>query len=426
MELIAGRNRLTGGRRLRPTHLRGGLQGRAAFAVLLALPLAGCTGDEPEGASGTVRDSAGVRVIDLPAPATAAPRIELQVDPGWTPAPGHEFGSLVDVEPMEGGGVALLDAFDARVLVLDADGGIAARFGGEGSGPGEFAPRGLQRVVATGGSLVVPDLVQQRLSAFSPAGELLDTRPFPGGGGYALDWRAGPDGGLAYRLADPEGDRILVDHGTRLDTLWTFPAYRGEPNLLLPPVDLWDLQDGWLLLGRSDSREVVLREVETGAVVWVARWPGGAPPFTESDRVALEEALVTSATRQMGVATMDSASRAALLRQVRFPAVRPVLSTVLLVPDGEIWLRPAAPVEDMGPEAMRVASAEGYGGAEWEVLGGDGLLRRRVRLPTGFTVRGFSVPWVYGILEDETGVARPARLEVPWWSGDRRSAEGRG
>lgn len=400
-------------RRVPRAALRVGSSRPGVVVALLGVGLSACAGGEVATVSGTVRDSAGIRVIDLPAPDPSTPRLELPLDRGWAPAPGHEFGELVDVEPLETGGVALLDRFDAQVLVLDPDGRVVSRFGREGSGPGEFGPRGLTRIVATGGALVVPDLVQQRLSEFTPDGRLLDTRPFPGGGGYAVDWRRGPDGGLAYRVLDPEGDRILVSADDRLDTLRVFPPVEGETNLLLPPVPLWDLRDGRLVLGSSGAAGIELRETGSGDLLWRARRGGTLPPLTESDRAALEEILIASVTPDGGGATLDAASRAALLEQVDFPTVRPVLSAVFLTPDGEIWIRLAIGVEDMGREALRVGSAEGYGGPEWDVLGSDGVLRRRVRVPAGFNPRAFVGSWLYGIVEDATGVTRPARVAVP-------------
>ncbi len=80
---------------------------------------------------------------------------------------------------------------------------------------------------------------------------------------------------------------------------------------------------------------------------------------------------------------------------------------------GRTWVQSAAPITEMGPEALRVGSAAGFGGTEWRVLGRDGHLEEVVGLPRGFSPRRFRQDCMIGILEDDLGVQRPARVCVP-------------
>lgn len=52
----------------------------------------------------------------------------------------------------------------------------------------------------------------------------------------------------------------------------------------------------------------------------------------------------------------------------------------------------------------------GFGGSEWRVLGLDGTLEEVVSLPCAFSPRAFVGDCIFGILEDDLGIQRPARV----------------
>lgn len=99
-----------------------------------------------------------------------------------------------------------------------------------------------------------------------------------------------------------------------------------------------------------------------------------------------------------------------------YPELAPALAGILAAPSGDIWVRRVQPVRSMGREALRVGSAEGYGGRDWDILDRDGFLRARVRLPERFTPRRFLEGWIYGILADDLGIERPARVWSEGWT----------
>jgi hypothetical protein len=390
----------------------------AFLAILLAAALlpASCGEGPPADPASVAWDSAGVRIVELPPDNARPPERVLAVDPDWAPASGLEFGELVDIDLMSDGRIVLLDALEARVTILAPDGTVEASFGGPGEGPGEFEPRGLSPLtglVAMDSTVIVPDLALQRLTEFSLAGEVLRTVPVPRPGGYAVDWRTHPSGGLAFRLSTVRADLILRVTDERVDTLHVFPAVDTPFNTLLAPTPIWDLTPrGDLVVGRSDRPAVELRGPGPDEVRWIARIPDAGGPLSEDARAYLEDLVVETQQELMGGARMGPEARAALLSQISFPARTPVFGQVRAAADGTVWLRRAREPRSMDREALRPGSAHGWGGALWEVLGEDGLLRERARLPDGFRPRRFRDSWIYGILIDDLGLQTVARVGI--------------
>jgi hypothetical protein len=382
-----------------------------AASVLL---LGGCDPAMDPSTQGTVTDSAGVRIVEWP-DASSFPVRTLGLDDGWMTGVELEFGHLVDLVPVEGGGVAALDAMNIRLVVLGPDGTVRATMGRAGEGPGEFSPQGLGRVVATDSSFLVPDLQLQRVTEFDLDGAVLATHPYGAGlpGGepmFAVDWRRHPDGGLAFRVLEPEQDLILRMRPEGVDTLKALDMPPRAPNQLLEPTVVWDMgQDGRLVWGRSDRPRIETWRVGAFAPEWIGRRPGGSIPVTEEDERHLQELLLLSDEARGGGA-LSSRDRDRILASVQMPTHRPVLAGVLVDGDGRTWVRQAREITGMGLEAMRVGHAAGFGGPEWEVLAPDGTLVEVVRFPDPFSPLHFGEACVYGIVEDDLGVERPGRV----------------
>ena len=388
---------------------------RTGSVVLLGVLLIGGCGDRSaDGSQPVVRDSAGIRVIDLPPPSEGPPDVVLALDGHWIGGRGQEFGELEDVGVLQDGRVVLLDGLSARLTVLDADGNVDVGFGRQGAGPGEFNPLGLSRIVETDSSIVVPDAGLARITEFSLQGELMGTYPLPGQGIYPLEWREHPWGGIAYRTLNFAGpDLILRLSEDGLDTLYAFPPQTAPHNTLLAPTALWDLAPtGALVVGRSDRSVVELRDGRTAEPLWILQRPGTGAPVSDVERRYVEDVVVRSATQETGGGELSPEARAAVLSGITIAPWKPLISQVRTAPNGEVWVRGIRDFERMDRDALRVGSAEGWGGRDWEVFSAEGLPLRRVRLPDGFTPRRFTPGWIYGILADELGVQVAARVKT--------------
>jgi hypothetical protein len=396
--------------------IRRSLLSRTAFAVILLTTA--CGGDQGANVpAGVIGDSAGIRVVDL----TGVPTIPTRavgVDEGWLESFDLDVGRLGDVVPLAEGGAVILDEMAGTVFVLDAGGRVVLEFGRLGEGPGEFSPHGgISRVLATDSSFLVPDIQLQRITEFSMDGEVLSIKTMPGsdpeeGPVFGVDWRGHPEGGIIFRALHPEGDRILWSRGGGVETLHVFDIPWPSGNQLLPPTALWDVdREGDLVLGRSDRGRVERRATDVGAPRWVTRWEDDGGELTTRDRTHLEDLLVLAAEEQ-GLGSIPVEERERILSSVTLPDSVPVVASVLADERGRTWVQGATSIPEMGLEAMRVGSSAGFGGSEWRVLGPDGTLEEVVSLPRGFTPRGFVGDCMFGILEDDLGVQRPARVCV--------------
>jgi len=378
------------------------------FGLLL---LCSCGAPLPESDGGVARDSAGVRIIALPGESSTDRRIQLSVDTSWRPVAGIETGDLLDLDLVADRGILLLDELAETITLVSNSGETLATIGREGEGPGEFNPQGLSQVIATDSSVLVPDLFLQRLTEFHFDGSVLAMRTLPLAPVYAVDWRRHPGGGLAFRAFEQFGDQIIRMDGEVVDTLFSLQISNASGNLLLSPMTLWDLtEEGNVVITRTDWTAVELRKAGSGDLVWRADWTR-APEELNATTLKHLEALVRNRI-QRDAPYISADVLAQSLASIEYPTEAPVLAGLMVAENGDVWVRRARPVQEMGPEALAVGSAEGYGGPDWDVLDEGGFLKARVRLPRGFAPRRFVGNWIYGILADELGIEIPARVEI--------------
>jgi hypothetical protein len=379
--------------------------------LILSLLLASCVDHPTPEPLGTVRDSAGIALVDIPPDSDEGPVVTLAIDSAWGGAVDLEVGELTDVLITPDERLIFLDAVAARVYTRPASDETWTIFGRQGEGPGEFSSRGLLGpLLATDSSVLVPDLDLQRITEFSFEGEVLDVRPYPFMA-YAVDWRPHRDGGLVFRSLDERGDALIHWAGSQIDTLYSFPIVVETHNLILQPWALWDFTpDGRLLSGRSDEGAIVLRGNGAQPSSRVIRFSISEDPIgAEEEAFLLDLAVESVRVNQPGCTeeTLDAVRAATTL-----PERAPLLAGIMVSPGGDIWVHRAKPVLSMGLEALRIGSAAGYGGDRWDILNTEGLLRAQVRLPKGFSPRQFAGPWLYGVIEAPAGMDTPARVRV--------------
>jgi hypothetical protein len=145
---------------------------RLPLLTLLATALA-CGGSDSLPVAMTVRDSAGVRVVEnrgAAAPLTwqigTFPLIEIG---GEDAAPEHQLFRVVRALRLASGGLVVANAGSHELRFYDVEGRFERAVGGEGEGPGEF--RSLDGVFPyRGDSLLAVDDGLRRLSVFAPGG----------------------------------------------------------------------------------------------------------------------------------------------------------------------------------------------------------------------------------------------------------------
>lgn len=260
------------------------------------------------GRSSSVRDSAGVEIVESREPIWAS-------QPGWSlsseptlvvgPAVGSDrfLYRVGDVERLEVGRLIVENRGSGELFVFDSTGLFLDAWGGEGEGPGEF--RSMLRLFrCTDGRLV--EFESHRMTFLDSDGRLLQTTGLPPEvaghqkevRGVGEDCQATFFTGLVPRY-DPTGigthhypvQAFWVSLATpRIDTLGTFlgPEWvadrSGRPAFLLP----FAFTANWASDGRSvyygwgDQPQVTVFSPD-GEMLRIIRW--GAPPnsTTEAD-----------------------------------------------------------------------------------------------------------------------------------------------
>ncbi len=315
--------------------------GRARATLLVAVAACGSAGDGGRDAV-TVRDSAGIRIVESRAPAWRAGEAWRVVEPPLVEiglAQGESAYEMFDVRGalrLSDGRMVVLNAGTRELRWYDAAGRHLMTAGGRGGGPGEFNSPGFMARLP-GDSILAFDRQPPRASIFDPAGAFVRDVAFPQPPSRR-SWVSFEVTGLldAYRLV-----------------VWSQPiygsGYHAFPdgmNRLPHPIGVGDLE-----AARFDSIATA-----PGWDVWVEQRSDGsaqmaAPPFARSsDVVATGNEIFIAATDAVAVHVLDAQGR--LTRIVR-AAHRPV---PIRPADWDAWV---ADLTELFPNLTPAQRAEG-------------------------------------------------------------------
>lgn len=382
--------------------------------VTLSLGLAGlgCSG-KPAPDAFAVRDSSGVRVVDLPSPSTTSPVFALSETPVYRVGWGDEdrqFERVVAGALRLDGSAVVGDAGGTlEVVFLSQTGSVEAIVGGPGDGPGEL--RSIFALLAFAGDTVaVQDPENARITMFAPAGEL---------GTVPLKLRGSP---RLLGIGD-QGDLLLgpplyVVVGRRYETSWlgvplvALSTSSGEADTLASAD--WDqsisegggrspfmsggfatVADGAFVVGRGDRPE--LRWLNhRGAVRQIARWHEPPRAVSSADVDAWEVEMRAAYDRVGTIPQADideaiSTMKEAIGGTAPFfgPAGgMPGYGGLLSDPLGNVWIA-----------AYRVPRVRSPG--RYFVVSPRGAWLGWVDIPAGLRVLAIGTDRVLGVEEDE-------------------------
>ena len=334
------------------------------LTLLLAAIVASNCGRASPSPRATVRDSAGITLIDLAAAellGRAPAELAEQPLPGTQP----EFGDVADVAPGPDGRMIVLDPLGPSVVVLDSTGAEVSRFGRDGNGPGEFRGAGVSNVVSSADSIYVPDLINQRLTVFDHEGTVLRSRALDLSSGLLLDWRAAPAGGMQFRrMSEPQRiEWLRDDSATVLASLQSLnvPASAGP----LAAIPVWCVfPNGRVAMARTDVYDVSV--IDGSATVTRLR-STGAPERLRDEDVEHVKRLMLEAMERIPADQVSPELVERMLAGVMFPERAPRIAGLACPVDDQLWVQRAAPVTEMDREVLRVGSARAYGGPRWDV-----------------------------------------------------------
>lgn len=409
--------------------------GTAAPTLLLAL---GCGSSGEAGDwGGTVRDSAGVTILENAErglwPADAVWRFEESLRIGVAAGdPAYHLGQVTDLTVDEAGSIYVLDAQARSVRVYDAEGGHVADIGGPGGGPGELGPSLPAVMLGPGDTVMVADIGNQKVQRYLRDGTEAGSFPFPFEGGIPLRFIESPDGAMAYQTrrlelpgspmeagdAGGDGDPVVLRSadGTVRDTLVTLTEGEsmrvsgGQPRFRLFGAEpAWTfLSDGRLVTGVSSEYRLEVRDAD-GRIERIVSKPFEPATVTAADRDRMLSFL-RSLMEDQGAPPQQLDM---MLRSIEFADEHPAFASVMGGPDGTIWVQRPIRTEELDAEALAATELEDLTGSrDWEVFAEDGRFLGTVSFPPRFRPLRWRGDDVYGVRRDDLDVPYVVRLRL--------------
>lgn len=408
----------------------------AAIAAL-AVVCAACNGDARW--AGTVRDSAGIAIVENTAEGlwgpNDAPAITTELDIGTADGPPEtQFGSITGVTADSEGSIYVLDTQASRVRVFDAEGNFLREMGGAGTGPGELsaAAAGILRVA--GDTIIVPDMMQQRVNRYAPDGTSAGSFPMLLSGGIPIRWDVTPDYTMVHQIRkfvmpgqttpgqestempEPSGDPVVARalDGSVIDTLFTLPpgqSFQMGANAMRMTIfeaePVWDLApDGRMYSGMNDHFRIEVRS-PAGELERIITLPRERRPVTESDQQGMLDMLREAMTQQGA----PPAAAEQFLSMVEFAEFYPAFATLTAGPAGQLWvqrIRSAESLAELGGEF----DPTDLGADEWDIFDAQGRYLGVLTLPARFTPFHAEGRTIYGVTKDDLDVQHVVRLRI--------------
>lgn len=397
------------------------------WAVVLTLPaavLTGCGGGEAEPDRVSVRDSAGIRVVENPS-IDGAPECRLSPEPRLDigTADGRvefEFHRVTDVTRLPDGRIAVLDGGSLEVRLFGEDGRFSRSFGGEGRGPGELL--GPLSLWVRGDSVVIHDAQLHRLSWFTADGTYarqVSIRPPAPGINRAFLLRDGRIVTMEVEFQPPRtgfGPQLLrlvlrAADGETVDTAAEYVWRRmgsvgpeGGGSIVAGPVfgarTYVSATGRRLYVGRGVEPEIEVLAPD-GTTERIVRWGPPARRVADEDLALFRRGLLEGAESRN-----DSAVVRERLDDRPVAEQFPAHDRITVGRDGNLWVQRYRRPD--WPEWQR-----------WLVFGETGELRCRLRVPGGFELMDAGDDFVLGTWRDELDVVhvRLYGLEGPGAAG---------
>lgn len=396
------------------------------FAVLLAFgSFAACGGDTASTGefAGTIRDSAGVQIVENSRNGLWA------ADGGWTTeevltigeAAGdadYQFGQIAAVDVLSDGRIVVLDQQAQRVQVYGKDGEYQRSLGGPGNGPGELSPQAIVLFAGRGDTIVIPDMGNQRITLIPPEGEPTSF-PLSMEQGIPMGFDMAEGGTLVSQrrlmnFSDPaaasDDDLLLAQSydGTTLDTLLTprrgggFEMTSSGPRFILFAAEpQWATLSGERIAYASNDAYQISIYGPGGELERIVTFPHEARPVTQQDqRIVLD--LVRASMEENGAppAMIDQ-----MVGAMSFADNWPAFTRLRGGPHGTLWVQRLRDLADMSEDELENWNPQlDQGAPEWDVFESDGRYGGLVELPARFTPFAITEDHVYGVYRDEFDV----------------------
>lgn len=409
--------------------------------LLFFISLSGCSGrgEAPLAWTGTVRDSAGVAIVENTSDGL------WRNGEGWALEEELRFGGLGGDLPYQFGQVGTIavdskgelyvsDVQAQEVRVFSEAGVYLRTIGRPGSGPGELALGASVVLISPGDTVLIPDIRNRRINRFAPDGRPLGSTPLEPEKGRPLRYDLTPAGRMTAQIrpiqmgpvegVDSAGaaplDALIVIEPSGLfgDTLLNLPSgglFQGPGIHYFTPEPLWDVTDSLTVLFGMNNEYRIGFYGRDRALKKIVGKPADPRPITDRDIRALFSYL-DRAWLDAGVPPSRLAENH---DAVHFAEFFPAFAAFHLGPQGSLWVQPVQSPGDLSDEAMeRYNFVEDFGGPDWEVFDTDGRYLGVVPMPYRFTPRVFLGNMIYGVARDDLDVQYVVRLRIRYGGDD--------
>jgi len=359
------------------------------FFLATLLLATGCDKTADVGAAkATVRDSAGITIVDNPAPPAA---IQLTVDStpvfsigGGTGGPDYDLNEIRGSVRLSDGRIVVADNLAGELRFFDSAGTFLSRGGRKGKGPGEFEQ--VMGVWALpGDTLAVYDIATRRISLFNSGGTfvrqvdlsaagfvapmgMLDDGTIVGGG-FSFNPDSMPAIGSRHRNTLPV--LLIAAEGNKTDTMTTVEGmemYTVQANFggrSFPSPLQVQFGMNTTLGGRGDrvyvgdnAKPEIKVYSRDGTLRRIIRYPYAPVVVTEALKKAQEESNLArwadNPFRGMPKEMMDQVE--GWIRNATYAERLPPYETFFLDREGNVWVQEFAPGQ---PQQFQVYSPEG-------------------------------------------------------------------
>jgi hypothetical protein len=399
------------------------------WAALTLVPLLGACGAADAGWQGTVRDSAGVAIVSNAGVGAWAPAdawtVEETLRIGTAEGAAETmFGQIVGVDVDAQGRIHVMDQQAQQVRVFDAEGRHIRSFGRSGSGPGELSPQAGPVFVGPDGTIVVPDLMNQRINLYSSEGEPTGSTAHTMTDGIPTRWVKAANHDLvsqsmviAFPGMDVEPRNLILRRdplGAVRDTLLILPPGEtvdfsgGQPRMkFFSPEPMWTYDPGDRLIYGNNAEYRLLVQGPDGALERIIEMQTERRPVTAADQTTFRR-MMRDMWDHAGVPPQTVEM---LIQSVSFADFYPAYANLATGPEGTLWAQ-SIQTPDSVEKSGASFDMHDIGGPTWDVFDAEGRYLGVVRLPARFTPLRFVDDRVYGVIRDDMDVQYVARIRV--------------
>ena len=387
-----------------------------SMSLLLGLLFStGCQESGPRDTGFTVRDSAGIQIVESAAPAwepgmgwslAAEPSLEIGLLEG---PEEYVFDRIGEVFLLSDGRIAASNRRTSEIRYFASDGTFLNAVGGAGEGPGEF--QSMRTWPGTADTLLVFDARLARLTTLDPEGGFVTSIRIEGesGLGFPTPFGSTSDGGvfvtsgtggygagasgllegneIIFSRHAPKGDFRNVIARLQASPHWAHTVAGQTIAQYLPHSVGWTVfawESGHVFLGSGDEPEIEVWDPD-GSMVRLIRW--------DAERRLVGDREIAEYREEFLASYQDPDQKRfweGWLREVPFPDALPTFDGLLVDRTGHLWVERYQPFWDDS--------------RTWSILSPDGLWLGDLDTPPALRITEIGADYVLGVWKDEMDV----------------------